>query len=340
MQASDIPSRIQLPFANAGLKNAIPVTASPTPGLASYTEGFPSETMQPIASGGIPPAGQDFNGVLFDTTGWSRWVSAGGAVPWNSTFSTAIGGYPAGARVQSATVVGKFYLSTADNNTTDPDAGGAGWVIVGGAATGQQVFTSSGTFTVPGGVTQVKIRAWGAGGGGGGSASAAGSFAGPGGGGEYREAIFAVTPGAALTVTVGAGGTAGTGGGSPTAGGAGGNSSVTGRLTAAGGNGGSGANGAPIQGGTGGTGGSFTSPIANSSMTVSGTGAGIAYEVTSGAYVLGAPGYSFGTPAVGPTVSAIAVMGFAGVFPGGGAGAGALSAAGGVGGGGCVIFSW
>ena len=55
------------------------------------------------------------------------------------------------------------------------------------------------SFTVPSGITSIKVRAWGAGGGSG--------FVGPAGGdGGYSEAIFATSPGTVFTVVVGRGG--------------------------------------------------------------------------------------------------------------------------------------
>lgn len=129
MQLTDAPAKLPIPFANAGAKTTIP-TASQigiTPGAASLTDGFPPLTRTPIASGGVPPSGQDMNGILFEATAINRWDNAGAGYVYDSTFSTAIGGYPKGARVLRTDGEG-YWLSTADNNTTDPEAGGAGWV--------------------------------------------------------------------------------------------------------------------------------------------------------------------------------------------------------------------
>jgi hypothetical protein len=89
-------------------------------------------------------------------------------------------------------------------------------------------FTTSGTFTVPAGVTEVLIEMWGAGGG--------GHFPGGGGGsGGYWTGLVPVTGISTITLTVGTGGAAGT---HTLAGGNGGNTSFscTGfNITAAGG---------------------------------------------------------------------------------------------------------
>ncbi|MBL0308143.1 MAG: hypothetical protein IPP77_00115 [Bacteroidetes bacterium] len=72
-----------------------------------------------------------------------------------------------------------------------------------------QTFNSSGTFTVPAGVTNVTIAAWGAGGGGSNTSKAAGG----GGGGAYTKGtISGLTGGNTVAITVGAGGSPGTSG--------------------------------------------------------------------------------------------------------------------------------
>jgi hypothetical protein len=75
-----------------------------------------------------------------------------------------------------------------------------------GGFSNMQVFTSSGTFTVPTGITKVKVTV--VGGGGGSSAYYSGSGA-----GAAIEIISNLTPGANVTVTVGAGGAIGSTGG-------------------------------------------------------------------------------------------------------------------------------
>ncbi len=73
-----------------------------------------------------------------------------------------------------------------------------------------QTFNSSGTFTVPAGVTSIMVECWGAGGGG----SSRGGASGGGGGGAYTRGLLTnLVPGATITVTVGTGGSAGNDGG-------------------------------------------------------------------------------------------------------------------------------
>ena len=141
MQASNIPAKFQTPFGNAagaGYIRAIPAT-QPTPGngQASLATGFPPETFTPPDAGGYAPDGRDFNGLLEQITAWNQWQAAGGPLKWDSAFSTAIGGYPQGAVVASATTLGLFWLCLVDNNTTNPDTGGANWAqYAQGAGTG------------------------------------------------------------------------------------------------------------------------------------------------------------------------------------------------------------
>lgn len=131
MQQSDAPSKIRLAWAANGTKNTIPVASqiSVLPGRASYNDGFPPLTMTPVIAGGIPPAGNDFNGILNALSAIDRWNNAGAGYVYDSTFASDsnVGGYPAGSRVARTDGLG-YWLNTADNNTTDPEAGGAGWV--------------------------------------------------------------------------------------------------------------------------------------------------------------------------------------------------------------------
>ncbi len=132
MKASDIPTKFNIPFADsAGGSFTRPVPEASQIGIqdgaASLETGFPPDTFLPTGAGGVPPFGQDFNGLFNQVTAWSRWQNAGALVEFDSTFSVAIGGYPMGAIVASASVDGQVWFSTADDNTSDPDAGGADW---------------------------------------------------------------------------------------------------------------------------------------------------------------------------------------------------------------------
>jgi hypothetical protein len=94
---------------------------------------------------------------------------------------------------------------TADSGQTS----GVKWASpAGGGGMKYQIFTSSGTFTVPSGITKVYVTMVGGGGGGGGG-SASDTGQGGGSGGAYFKTAVSVTPGSDITVTIGAGGAGG-----------------------------------------------------------------------------------------------------------------------------------
>ena len=108
-----------------------------------------------------------------------------------------------------------------DNQVLTASSTGVIWADAaggGGEYTNGTAFTSSGTFTVPAGVTQVGLLFAGGGGGGGGGAATnttTSNFFAYGGGGAAASPIsqvlaYAVTPGSAISVVVGAGGSGGT----------------------------------------------------------------------------------------------------------------------------------
>jgi len=124
-------------------------------------------------------------------------------------------------------------------------------------------------WTVPAGVTSIKVEVWGGGGAGGGSWGSQGNGGG-GGGGAYHYNTLAVLPGQIYTITIGAGGS----GGGNADGGNGNPTTVTGlggSVTANGGSGGKTGTYANGVGGSGGTGGTFNGGTGG---TASGNGAG------------------------------------------------------------------
>lgn len=132
MQSTDLPSKIQEAFAkNAGGSyiRTIPVPSQIgiTDGAASWNDGFPPLNFLPNGAGGVNPFGKDFNGVLNAISALSVWYGAGAPINYDSAFQTLISGYPKGAILQSATTLGVLWMSTTENNVTNPDTGGAGW---------------------------------------------------------------------------------------------------------------------------------------------------------------------------------------------------------------------
>lgn len=137
MQLSNQPGKITTPFANSGAKQPIPVASQVgiEDGRASYTDGFPPLTRTPLAAGGKPPFGTDMNGILNAVTAIQQWQSAGGNFTFDSAFAASVGGYPKGAIIQSSDGT-CYWQNGADNNQTDPEAGGSGWQpLLSGATT-------------------------------------------------------------------------------------------------------------------------------------------------------------------------------------------------------------
>ncbi len=135
MLASGIPAKFPIPFANGAGSSYIRNVPQASQigvqdGAASLTDGFPPLCFSPIASGGKWPWGEDVNGLLKQITQWNQWQQAGAPVGYDGSFSTSIGGYPKGAIIAAAATTGASWLSTADNNTTNPDAAGAGWLFL------------------------------------------------------------------------------------------------------------------------------------------------------------------------------------------------------------------
>lgn len=92
------------------------------------------------------------------------------------------------------------------------DAGVRSWVALPAGSqdfSNIQVFTGSGAWTNPGGITKVIVEAWGGGGGGGGGSST--QQAAGGGAGAYGYGVFSTINGN-INVTIGAGGSGGSGG--------------------------------------------------------------------------------------------------------------------------------
>lgn len=139
MLAASIPTKFPIPWgANATAPDirAIPVPSQQgiQTGAASLTDGFPPACFNPTS--GVGPFGQDFNGILNEITLWNQWAQAGAPVSWDSAFSAQIGGYPAGAVLQALNIPGSYWVSLVDNNTSNPDTGGANWKPLGVTTSG------------------------------------------------------------------------------------------------------------------------------------------------------------------------------------------------------------
>src|SRR5579863_8314554 len=132
MQDNNAPAKIPLIWganADPAYINTIPTGSqiAITPGRASFNDGFVPLSFVARATGGAGPFGKDFNGILNQVTAGLQWLQAGGPTYYDATFSAAIGGYPEGAVVMSSVTNGMLWLSTADNNTNNPDVVSTGW---------------------------------------------------------------------------------------------------------------------------------------------------------------------------------------------------------------------
>ena len=179
-----------------------------------------------------------------------------------------------------------------------------------------QSFTTSGTFSVPSGITSVNVLVV-AGGGGGGQRHSGGGGA----GGLIFRPGFPVTPGGTVSVTVGCGGLGGIYGGSPTQpdyAALVGQDSVFGTLTAKGGGGfstASGAGGSGAGGALGGTGGTATQPTqpGDSGAYGFGNNGGTGLDSPAGQCGIGTGGGGGGAGAVGTTGSGNTAAGNGGI---------------------------
>jgi hypothetical protein len=107
------------------IQDPIPDTTV-TPGRASFEQGFPPSSMTAKVAGGIPPFGQDMNGILAMITNNLAGLNAGQINVYDATFASDIGGYAKGAILGMADGTG-WWINLTASNTTDPDASGAGW---------------------------------------------------------------------------------------------------------------------------------------------------------------------------------------------------------------------
>lgn len=163
MLSSNIPPKFPVPWGNSA--GTAYIRAVPTAsqigvqdGAASLTDGFPPKSLTPIVAGGVPPFGQDANGILKQITQWNQWQQAGGAVPYDSVFQSSISGYPLGAIVASVTQKGVLWQNNVESNATNPDAAGAGWATF--ALATFDTYATAQAATIPAGNTFLVLRGY------------------------------------------------------------------------------------------------------------------------------------------------------------------------------------
>ena len=95
----------------------VPSQLPANPGFASFTDGFPSDTM---GAGSLPPRGQDFNGILYMLSAYCQALTGGQFWSFNSTWEAANSGYAAGAILSMAANDG-LWINESAGNANNPD---------------------------------------------------------------------------------------------------------------------------------------------------------------------------------------------------------------------------
>ena len=127
------PVLIPQAFAANGSKNNIQNTRQPgqDPEDATWSDGFPNVTMQPVESGGLPPKGMDFNGILNALSATIVHMQKGNLFYFDKAYCDAFGGYQKGA-VLLADDGSKVFISVADKNTNNPNQNPQYWEVIAG----------------------------------------------------------------------------------------------------------------------------------------------------------------------------------------------------------------
>ena len=269
-------------------------------------------------------------------SGVSVSASTGAVTVANTGVTSAVAG--TGIGVSGATGAVTFTNSgvtsiVAGSGITVSGATGAVTVNASAGGINSQVFTSSGTFTIPSGVTKIKMTIVGGGGAGSTATASAGGYegAGGGGGGLAIKYLTGLTPANTLTVTVGAA--------AGTSSVASGTQSIT-TVSATGG-----ANGVTAAVGNGGNGGTGSNGDLNMTGGAGGQNyAGASRGAGSGQFIhsssAGSGGASAGGWGYGGDAGNSGGAGSAGRAYGGGGGGGNFGGAGGAGTAGVVLIEW
>ena len=116
------PLFIPVQFAINGLKNTIQKVLQPTQDLndASWDKGWGNITFIPKEDGGLPPKGQDFNGILYTLSDHAVHRQNGQQIVFSSDVVDNYGGYAQNSIIQSDDGL-RHYRSLINNNTFNPN---------------------------------------------------------------------------------------------------------------------------------------------------------------------------------------------------------------------------
>ena len=137
MEFSTVPNYVFIPmeFAKNGIKNVIQKVRQSGQDAQDMTwnDGTPPITLTKLEDGGLPPKGQDYNGVLNAISSHTVFGQNGGRYKFDSSVITEFGGYAKDAIIQSNDGL-REYISLVDNNTNDPNIGGVAnvWAVYAG----------------------------------------------------------------------------------------------------------------------------------------------------------------------------------------------------------------
>lgn len=216
--ASNLTSRLAVGSANRALLSDGTDVAY---GQVSLTAGVTGTL--PIANGGTNSTSTTYCSLTANISGTLPVANGGTGATTHTANGVLIGEGSSALTTVAPSTSGNILTSDGTDWTSAAAAGGGGLTSV-------QVFTSTGTWTDPGGLSNVRVQLVGGGGGGAGSSGTGG---GSGGAGGYSEELISTdTTGATEVVTIGAAGALGAAG---TVGNAGGTTSFGSLLSATGG---------------------------------------------------------------------------------------------------------
>jgi microcystin-dependent protein len=122
-----------IPFGKNGLRGVVPDAAQPD-GSVSYDQGFGPDYERQL---GVDPQAKNigrgnFNEVIYDLSLAQQETQAGvGAAVFSAAMATAINGYSKGAVIPRDSGRVGNWISTANNNFTDPETLGSSWLPFG-----------------------------------------------------------------------------------------------------------------------------------------------------------------------------------------------------------------